>query len=185
MCSTVGIPAFKKQLVRIYGPDLQKGMQTINQSLDSWLSRFDPDGSRYLFYVICKNWERIVGPEISALAKPMGRSKATLILGAEDSMVIQEISFLSTQILGRINAFCGSPFFDKTRVELLKGRIPLDRKLVHEPDLKTSLKRPERIGGLMGMAEEGSAVARCYARYVEFMKRNRDEAPGIKYIDSK
>ena len=143
-------------------------MKSVDKSLSDWLARIDPDGSRYLFNGICKNWENIVGSETAGLVKPLGRKNSTLILGAPDSMVIQEISFLSDQILEMINSYCGSDFFDKVRVELLKGRIALDRDLMKKPEVRLPAKKPERLGALKGKMREDSPVARCYARYIEF-----------------
>ncbi len=160
-------------------------MKSVGESLGNWLSRFDPDGSRYLFNVICKNWKDIVGEETAGLVKPLGRKNTTIILGAHDSIVIQEISFLSDQILELINSFCGSVFFDKVRVELLKGRTPLDSELVKKPEIRTQVKKPMELGGLKKILREDSPVARCYARYIDVLGEKQADLPDNKFTDSK
>ncbi len=145
-------------------------MKSVDKSLGDWLARIDPDGSRYLFNGICKNWETIVGQETADLVKPLGRKNSTLILGAQDSMVIQEFSFLSSQILELINSFCGSEFFDKVRVELLMGRTPLDRELVKKPRSRPPAKKPLKLGGLKEDLQINSPVGKCYAKYVKFFE---------------
>ncbi len=157
----------------------------MDKSLNEWLAGRDPDGSMYLFNGICKNWERIVGPETAELIKPLGRKKSTLILGAGDGGVIQEFSFLSDQILKMVNSFCGSVFFDNVSIELLKGRTPLDRELVKKPEIRTFIKKPKNIGGLTMKMDQDSPVARCYARYVELFRQGRTETPDTSFIDSK
>lgn len=147
-------------------------MKSVDKPLNDWLARMDPDGARYLFNIICKNWEKIVGRETAALVKPLERKNTTLILGARDSIIIQEISFLSEQILELINSFCGSVFFDKVRVELLKGRTPLDRQLVKKPRGQVQVKKPDKLGGLESLIKKDSPVARCYARYLELFGRS-------------
>jgi hypothetical protein len=160
-------------------------MKSVNEPLRDWLSRVDPDGSRYLFNGICKKWAEIVGPETAELVKPLGRRNSTLILGAQDSIVIQEISFLSDRILELINAFCGSDFFDKVRVELLKGRAPLDKKLVKKTSSRMPVKKPENLGCLKKDMDHDSPVARCYAKYLQFFGQDQDGQPGNNFTDSK
>lgn len=148
-------------------------MKPVKESMSDWLGRLDPDGSRYLFNGICQNWDRIVGPEAADLVKPLGKQKSTLILGAEDSIVIQEFSFLADQILEMVNSFCGSAFFDKVRVELLKGRTPLDKDLVKVPRIRVPEKKPGNLGKLKELMNHDSPVARCYENYVKYFSEAR------------
>ncbi|MFN2267710.1 MAG: DUF721 domain-containing protein [Desulfonatronovibrio sp.] len=148
-------------------------MYSVDKSINKYLGRIDSDGSRYIFINICNRWDQIVGTEIAALVKPLGQKNKTLILGAQDSIIIQEITFASQQIIDMINDFCGSDIFDKLRVELLKGRTPLDRKLVHKPHIALPVKKPRQLGNLMGFMSEDSPVARCYSRYVDFFHEKK------------
>lgn len=126
-----------------------------------------------------------MGPETARMVKPLGRRNSTLILGAQDSIVIQEISFLSDRIIELINSFCGSDFFDKVRVELLKGRTPLDRELVKKTFSSAPLKKPENLGSLKKTMEQDSPVARCYSRYIQFFGQDQIVHSDNKFNDSK
>ncbi len=147
-------------------------MKPVNNLLDKFLKRHDPEGEHYLFTKICENWRRIVGDELADLASPLGRKKSTLILGAQDSIVIQELTFQQEELLQRANEFCGVVLFDNLRVELLKGRTPLDIPLVQNAGARLEPRRPEQLGGLLDAFPEGSAIARCYAKYVDYFKKN-------------
>jgi len=64
--------------------------------------------------------------EIAGLAKPLGRNKQTLLLGVDDSMAMQEMHFLTQQVLQAVNNALGEVFFDKVHIDLLSGRSSLD-----------------------------------------------------------
>ncbi len=40
-----------------------------------------------------KNWEHVLGENLAKLAKPLGTNKKTLIIGVEDSLLMQELTF--------------------------------------------------------------------------------------------
>ncbi|WP_291323599.1 DUF721 domain-containing protein [Desulfonatronospira sp.] len=143
-------------------------MKSLSEGLDSLFSRYDPDGRHYLFTKVCENWRTIVGDEDADLVSPVERKKNTLILGAHDSIVIQELTFRKDDLLEKVNAYCGKVLFDNLKVELLKGRVPLDASLVQNPVAGLKPQRPARLGSLLGTLPRGSAIARCYAKYVEF-----------------
>jgi len=147
-------------------------MEPVTSLLDKFFQRNDPEGRHYLFTKICENWRLIVGAEFAELASPVGRKKNTLILGARDSIIIQELTFQQEELLKRINDFCGVVLFDNLRVELLKGRTPLDVPLVQKTGAGLEPRRPEQLGGLLDVFPKGSAIARCYAKYVEFFNKN-------------
>ena len=146
-------------------------MESVNNLLNKFFQRNDPEGRHYLFTKICENWPRVVGAEFADLACPVGRKKHTLILGARDSIIIQELTFQQEELLKRINDFCGVVLFDNLRIELLMGRTPLDMPLVQNTSEKLEPRRPEQLGGLLDAFPEGSAIARCYAKYVEYFNK--------------
>ncbi|WP_052507181.1 DUF721 domain-containing protein [Desulfonatronovibrio magnus] len=146
-------------------------MQNARQPINRWLDRLDPDGSRYLFNGICSQWEQIVGPEVAQMVSPLARKNKTLILGAEDNFVLQEFTFMSQEIVDRVNEFCGSVFFDKAHVELLKGRTPLDQIQVLKPAVKTKAKKPPNLGKLGDTVPSDSPVWRVYRQYVDFFNK--------------
>lgn len=115
-----------------------------------------------------------MGEDTARLVKPLGTRNKTLILGAEDSIVIQEITFASSQILDMLNDFCQGNFFDNIRVELLKGRTPLDQRLVPK-SVATTLepRKPAVLGNLKEIMNHDSPVAKCYATYLNYFKNNK------------
>lgn len=74
---------------------------------------------------IWSSWPKVVGTEIADMAKPLGRNKDMLLLGVEDSMVMQEVHFRTQEILRAVNAALKEKIFDKVRLDLLSGRTSL------------------------------------------------------------
>ena len=119
------------------------------------------------------NWAEIVGSdELADMIKPLGHRQRTLILGAEDSIVIQEMNFFVPQLLDKVNDFLGQSFFDKIRFELLKGRTPLSQRqeLFSAPAKKNYLKKPQSLGKLLDKLPKDSPVYNCYKKYVNLFR---------------
>lgn len=122
-----------------------------------------------------RSWAEVLGPEIAALARPLGSRKGTLVLGAEDPMVMQELGFLSPEILARVNGWLGEDHFDKVTFELLSGRFPLDA--VTAPRRETGLSHvpgPVHLGGLEHLLASDDPVGRSYRAYVRRFSGGRD-----------
>lgn len=137
------------------------------------------------------NWESALGAELAALAMPLGhraarpsaraggREGATLLLGAEDAMLMQELRFRGDEILARVNAFLGRPYFSAVQVSLPLGRSAPERSrqqraaaaVMQEPVKKGT---PSPRGIFLDAMNPDSPVARCYARFVQ---RREKEAP--------
>ena len=115
-----------------------------------------------------ENWEMVMGPDLAALAFPLGQRKGILLVGAEDNLAAQDLSYMSPEILERVNAFMDGPFFNRVEVHLLFGRTPLDTtRVVVPPSSRVPLPpRPEGLGGLMQSLDPESTVGRCYLKYV-------------------
>lgn len=135
------------------------------------------------------NWETALGADLAALAMPLGHHAgrpsarsgdpegATLLLGAEDAMLLQELRFRGDEILARINAFLGRPYFSAVQVSLPLGRRAPERSRQRR---EGPFRREQGEGAppprgifLRGM-DPDSPVARCYAR---FAQRPEAEAP--------
>jgi hypothetical protein len=114
------------------------------------------------------NWNPVLGP-LSSLALPLGQENGVLLLGAEDSMVLQELTLQGPEILERVNAFMGSLFFLKVRVVLVQGRRPLNRKIPPPAFPAPQPARPPRLGGLS--LPQDSPAGRCYAAYVAMFRK--------------
>lgn len=65
-----------------------------------------------------KNWEQVAGEEIASLTTPLGHHGATLLLGAEDAMAIQEGRMMSEEILARVNGFLKTQYFTQLKISL-------------------------------------------------------------------
>ena len=138
---------------------------------------------------IWSSWSTVVGTDIADLAKPLGRNKATLLLGAEDPMVMQEMHFHAPTILRAVNAALGEKVFDKVRLDLLGGRSSLvavaDAMVNDLCEGKKSASRfspeiyahagvrPERTSHLDKRFSDVPALERCYRAYVRSLEQVR------------
>ncbi|MFP4317010.1 MAG: DUF721 domain-containing protein [Desulfovibrionales bacterium] len=144
-------------------------VQSLKTVLEGFLARKGAENG-FALARLWKVWPEVVGPEVAELAKPIGHRKGRLILGAEDSIVLQEITYFGPQILERVNGFLGRKFFDKVSVELIRGRSPLDSIDVSPRFEPLPVPKPEHLGALIGAMDEDSPVARCYRAYVRMMQ---------------
>jgi hypothetical protein len=69
-----------------------------------------------------KNWEMVMGSELAPLAAPLGARQNLLLIGAPDSMALQELHMQNGEILERVNAFMEAPFFTAVSVSLRSTR---------------------------------------------------------------
>lgn len=141
--------------------------QRIGDALDRMLLRKGA-GTGFKLAQLWRNWEMVMGEELKHLAIPLGHRKNTLIIGAEDNMAQQELTYFTYEIIERVNAFLDEPFFDKVQVNLLMGKHALDEVVLptitpYKPALPP---RPERLGALIGKLDPASPVTRCYEKYV-------------------
>ncbi len=115
-----------------------------------------------------RHWLEIVGPDKAAMVRPLGRRKTTMILGATNSMVMQEFSFWGAEVLARANEFLGTAYFQQVRLELMDGRPGLDQPLLTNPPAQPQVSRPEPLGNLLPCMDSSSPVTRCYHAYVQY-----------------
>ncbi len=144
-------------------------VESITALLDKMSAQAERPGEARLAR-LWQNWAMVMGPELAELAWPLGHRGGILLIGGEDPMAIQDLSFLSAEILERANAFMDFPFFREVKVGPCLGKTPLDAA-----SAETSLR--ERGGRLkLGPFAEGvylsamnpdSPVARCYALFVK------------------
>ena len=133
------------------------------------------------------NWEKVLGPELAAIAQPLGHhgdgkgasaaGKPALLLGAEDAMLLQELRFRGEEILERVNGFLGQAYFCEVKVSLplgrsapVRSRAPADVAAQGETG-----GEPAARGTFLSGMDGDSPVARCYARVA-----GRAKAPGAK-----
>lgn len=133
------------------------------------------------------HWEQVLGPELAALAQPLGYHAAgkeapapgrvTLLLGAEDAMLLQELRFRGEEILERVNDFLGRVYFCEVKVSLPLGRSAPVRSRAPSrlPARPETSGAPAARGTFLSGMDRDSPVARCYARFARLAK-----APGEK-----
>ncbi|MEW5773323.1 MAG: DUF721 domain-containing protein [Thermodesulfobacteriota bacterium] len=149
-------------------------MRRADQALSSVLSRLGGEESLFLAR-LWKAWPEVVGPDIAALARPLGHRRTKLLLGVEDGMVMQEMVHYSPVVLAQANEFLGRNFFDKVELHLLGGQVPLDGKGEPSPVHRPEPVRPGSLGGLLADLPPDNPVGRAYRAYVEFFARRGTE----------
>ena len=109
----------------------------------------------------------VMGAGLSALARPLGHREGRLLIGGEDNLVLQELSYYAPEMLERANAFMDGEFFNRVELYLLEGRTPLDERVNRVlPVPRRELVRPQHLGTLVGRLDPASPVGRCYQAYL-------------------
>lgn len=130
---------------------------------------------RFHLLQLWDNWPMVMGEELSETAQPLGARERTLIIGAEDNMLLHELSFQVNEILDRANAFMNAPHFSQVRLELLQGRRPLYPRTQPEQgrvNLTEERERPAKLGGLRDKIDPESPAGRAYLAYLESFEEN-------------
>ncbi len=118
-----------------------------------------------------QHWPMVMGDEIAALAWPLGCKNSVLLVGGEDAMSMQELSFMQWDILERANAFMGRDFFTAVRVQLALDKKPLDVLSQPQKKVAAQLFSPTPLHGkYLENMPTSNPVARCYALYVQKSK---------------
>jgi hypothetical protein len=117
-----------------------------------------------------RHWPEILGPDIAAMVRPLGHRQETLLLGATNSMVMQEFSFFAQTILDKANTFLGTTYFQKVQIELMAGRPALDESLLPPIPARPEAPAPDPIGNLLPCMDPSSPVTRCYRAYVRHFR---------------
>lgn len=144
----------------------QKKLCHVQEALDLVLQ--GPEANLELALArLWRNWSAVVGTQIASLVRPLGRRKTTMILGATNSMVMQEFSFWGPEVVAKANEFLGTTYFQQVRLELMDGRPGLDQPLVTKPSIMPKAPRPEPLGNLLPCMDPSSPVTSCYHAYVQ------------------
>lgn len=87
-----------------------------------------------------KHWDMVLGEELASLAIPFGRRRDRLLIGGEDSFILQELAMRTPEILERVNAFLdapeNAPYLTRVELSLPLGKRPLNQA----PELSFSQK---------------------------------------------
>lgn len=136
----------------------------LSDGLEGWLSAHGMKPQHYMLTQLWKNWEIVMGPAIAALAHPLGHRNGILLIGADDSCAMQELSYAVPEILERVNAFMNEDYFHKVELHLLLGKESLRRVDITQAPSLPPPPRPPRLGHLK--LPPDSPIAACYEAYV-------------------
>ncbi len=146
--------------------------ESIRIALERFLTRIGKP-EQVLLTRLWQHWAMVMGDEITSLAWPLGSKNRTLIVGGEDAMSMQEISYMHHEILERANAFMGNEYFTDVKVRLSLDKTPLDMASLPRTIERVHLTSSVKLSGkYLDSMPEDSPVARCYALYVEKNKNS-------------
>lgn len=161
------------------------GQASLREALLGLLESMGGTPERACLQGLWDNWEKVLGPELAAIAQPLGHhgdgkgagGRAALLLGAEDAMLLQELRFRGEEILERVNGFLGQAYFCEVKVSLPLGRSApaRSREPAPRPGQEEARGKPAARGVFLAGMDGDSPVARCYARFAGLTK-----APGAK-----
>ncbi len=121
-----------------------------------------------------QHWDMVMGPDIAPLAWPLGSKNTILLLGGEDAMSMQDISYMHHEILERANAFMGSDYFTAIKVRLCLDKTPLDKVVQARTLPAVELPTISLSGKYLEHMPKDSSIAQCYARYVQKSQKKRE-----------
>ena len=145
--------------------------------VDSFLAA-QPKGKAGDLTELWRHWPMVMGAELAGLAHPLGARGTTLLVGAEDNAALQELAFMTEDILERVNAFLDQSRIDAVHLSLLQGRRSLDRTFPTVSgfeDLSGAPRRAQRArpSGPLGNLDidPNSPVGRIYWKYVSLFEK--------------
>lgn len=144
----------------------------MSDGLNRWLISKGMAPCQTLLGELWKNWEIVMGP-FASMAHPLGHRNGILLIGAEDSYIMQELTYAVPEILERANAFMDSEFFHRVEFHLLINKDTLQRINITETPALPSPPKPPRLGQLK--LPEHSLLAECYKAYVRIFQDKREE----------
>ncbi len=155
-----------------YGLDMRSGVSSLGDSLGGWLAAKGMDALRLRLIRLFRQWDAVLGSELSAVARPIGHRGSVLLIGCTDSCAMQELSFAAPEILERVNMFLGEEYFSKAELHLQMGREEAQGGEIARVSAPPAPERPGDLGNLD--LPEDTPVGACYAAYLR-MFREQDE----------
>ncbi len=120
-----------------------------------------------------QHWDMVMGPDIASLAAPLGSKQETLMLSGEDTMALQDISFMQAEILERANAFMGKEHFKAVKVHLNLDKNPLNGPAQSKDFTPVILPSAQLSGKYLEDLPKDSPLAKCYALFVQRSQQNK------------
>ncbi len=139
---------------------------SVQTTLDRFMQHLGMPEKRQIIE-LWRHWSMVMGHEIASIAWPLGSKNNILMVGGEDALSLQEISYMQFEILERANAFMGKEYFNALKVSLSLDKTPLNVVCQHTKAPSPNLLPHEVLHGeyLKDMPAT-HPVARCYAHYV-------------------
>lgn len=148
-------------------------LENFTESLPASLRRFGLSQHQEQLLRLWEMWEMVMGKDLSEIAVPLGHRDTVLIVGGEDHLVLQELTYAAPEILERVRAFMDREFFQRVELQLMMGRTPLNCIQLEAYAVEPPLSRPEPLGGLFGLLNPKSPIGRCYTAYVRMFDQNK------------
>lgn len=139
--------------------------------------RGDPGIQKRL--VLWTQWEKIMGSPIIDLGFPIETKGKNIIMGAQNSMAMQELSMLAPTILHRANTFLGERLF--TKVVFMQVNEPKAQRIGTPPASPVLPESgmptpPKNFGHKLDDFSDDSLVSQCYrALYSAYFPQDSDE----------
>ncbi|MDR1126021.1 MAG: DUF721 domain-containing protein [Deltaproteobacteria bacterium] len=143
-------------------------VQSLTEALEIFFSRHKGRGNLRLPH-LWEHWPMVMGDPLWRLALPLGVQDRVLLVGAEDNMLMHELSFHTPEMLARANAFMDEEYFGRVRVELVRGRMPLYPPVarpVSGEAKPAGRPKPPDLGSLGGKIDPESPFGRAYLSYL-------------------
>ena len=140
----------------------------LSDCLAEWFAARGKGGIRNELRYLWENWDLVAG-ELAGKAFPLGTRGSTLLVGAADSMSLQDIRMEYDQILGCVNVFMSftgnTSYFDRLEFSLKGSRKALTeiRSLPAYPEITPKNVVLDREPDL----DADSPIGRLYAAYRE------------------
>ena len=141
--------------------------------LPAVLSQLGMDEDKVRLAHLWECWPYVMGPELSAMASPLGAHKSTLLVGCEDNMLMQEVVLCQHDILERANAFMEKPYFHNVQPSLFMGQTNLaaPRPKVQPACPKVQQNPGNTVRGTyLDRISLNTPWGRCYAAYAGRLK---------------
>ena len=103
-------------------------------------------GQSFTRWRLWHNWDQVVGPSVASHTDPVGYSNGILYVWVENSVRLQEVSFLASQLIRNINTHVGRKWVRRIRFTLDRKSVPKHEEM--SKGLRDFLsKQPPNEGG--------------------------------------
>jgi hypothetical protein len=82
-----------------------------------------PLSDQFLRWRLWQQWTEVIGKEIADRSRPVGFDAGTLLIWVEHSVYIQQLNFVTKELMEKVNKYVG-------RAWVKRIRFTLDRKVV-------------------------------------------------------